>query len=359
MPNSTTDMNDLWTYLSSTDKPVVMYGMGNGADKIIDVLDRYGVTVSDFFASDGFVRGHSFHGKRVFSFSEIKEKYQDFIILLSFGTNRREVLDVIYSLDANFELYAPDVPVAGNELFNYEFFTEHKKELERARSFLADEKSKEIFDCMIDYKLTGRISFLKSAVSSKNEVFKDILEADKCRNYVDVGAYTGDTIRELYSFGAHPDTVTALEPDPKTFKKLAKYAEEDRTVIPINAGAWSEDTELLFNVEGNRNSGVSETGRAVRMVALDNIESAHGADFIKYDVEGSEREALLGTKRIIRESSPALMIAIYHRSVDLYELTELVHELDPEYKLYIRRFEYVPAWDLNLIAVKDSEKKYE
>jgi peptidoglycan/xylan/chitin deacetylase (PgdA/CDA1 family) len=52
--------------------------MGNGADKILDVLDAHGITVSDFFASDGFVRGHSFHGKRVLSFSEIKEKYEKY-----------------------------------------------------------------------------------------------------------------------------------------------------------------------------------------------------------------------------------------------------------------------------------------
>ena len=352
MLNSTTEMKDLWTYLASTDKPVVMYGMGNGADKIIDVLDRYGVTVSDFFASDGFVRGHSFHGKRVLSFSEVKEKYQDFIILLSFGTCRSEVLDIIYSLDRNFELYAPDVPVAGEELFNFEFFAEHKNELERARDLLADERSKEIFDCVINYRLTGKIGFLRSAVTAKSEVFEDILEVGKCRNYVDAGAYTGDTIRELYSFGAHPDRVTALEPDPKTFKKLAKYAEEDPKVIPVNAGAWSKDTELLFNVEGNRNSGVSEKGTAVRMVALDSIESAHGADYIKYDVEGSEREALLGTREIISRSSPALMVALYHRSRDIYDLVQLVHEIDPGYKLYVRRFEYIPDWDLNLIAVK-------
>ena len=231
MPNLTTDMKDLWTYLAGTDKPVVMYGMGNGADKIIDVLDRYGVTVSDFFASDGFVRGHSFRGKKVLSFSEIKEKYRDFIILLSFGTSRREVLDVIYSLDANFELYAPDVPVAGKELFNIEFYTEHKNELERARSFLADEISKEIFDCMIDYKLTGKISFLKSAVSSKTEVFKDIINVDKCRNYVDVGAYTGDTIRELYSFGAHPDTAM---PAPICF-----VSSSTTLPIPLNSSMTS------------------------------------------------------------------------------------------------------------------------
>ena len=70
-----TECTDLWRYLADQkEKAIVMYGMGNGADKILAVCERYGIEVSDFFASDGFVRGHSFHGKRVLSYSEAKEK---------------------------------------------------------------------------------------------------------------------------------------------------------------------------------------------------------------------------------------------------------------------------------------------
>ena len=64
---------DLWQYLSATDKPIVMYGMGNGADKILTVCKRYGIEVQDFFASDGFVRGHSFHGKPVMHYADMVE----------------------------------------------------------------------------------------------------------------------------------------------------------------------------------------------------------------------------------------------------------------------------------------------
>ena len=83
---------DLWEYLASTDKTVVMYGMGNGADKILAACSEKGIVVSDFFASDGFVRGHFFHGKRVLSWSETKEKYgvDRLIVLLSFGTSRED-----------------------------------------------------------------------------------------------------------------------------------------------------------------------------------------------------------------------------------------------------------------------------
>ncbi len=61
---------DLWEYLKGSEKPIVMYGMGNGADKILAVCEKKGITVSDFFASDGFVRGHAFHGKTVLSYDE-------------------------------------------------------------------------------------------------------------------------------------------------------------------------------------------------------------------------------------------------------------------------------------------------
>ena len=70
IPNS-----DLWNYLSKAKKTIVMYGMGNGADKILAVCQQYNIEIADFFASDGFVRGHSFHGKTVLSYSQVKEKY--------------------------------------------------------------------------------------------------------------------------------------------------------------------------------------------------------------------------------------------------------------------------------------------
>ena len=37
------ETRDVWQRLRETDKPIVFYGMGNGADKIIAVLDRIGV----------------------------------------------------------------------------------------------------------------------------------------------------------------------------------------------------------------------------------------------------------------------------------------------------------------------------
>ena len=97
---------DLWNYLASSKKTIVMYGMGNGADKILAVCEKYGIEISDFFASDGFVRGHSFHGKTVLSFSTVKEKYgaDNIIVLLSFGSSLPNVLELFKKVGAECEL---------------------------------------------------------------------------------------------------------------------------------------------------------------------------------------------------------------------------------------------------------------
>ena len=128
---------DLWTHLQKTDKKIVMYGMGNGADKILAVCRERGIEVVDFFASDGFVRGHSFYGKRVLSYSEMKERYgaENVIVLLSFASSLPDVLEYIYKIASECELYAPDVPVCGTNLFDLEFCQKTKKRSIRSKAF--------------------------------------------------------------------------------------------------------------------------------------------------------------------------------------------------------------------------------
>ncbi|MBR2850129.1 MAG: FkbM family methyltransferase [Clostridia bacterium] len=78
-------------------------------------------------------------------------------------------------------------------------------------------------------------------------------------------------------------------------------------------------------------------------------------DYIKFDVEGAEKEAIEGTKETICKYKPALAVSVYHRSEDIFALALQIKELCPEYKLYLRRREYIPAWDTILFAVKGGD----
>ena len=353
---------DLWHYLSSCDRPIVMYGMGNGADKIIAVCKKYGVEISDFFASDGFVRGHSFHEKTVISYSAMKEKYseQDPIVLLSFASSLPEVIALFKTVASECEMYAPDVPVFGETLFTIEFFEKNRARFEAVYEMLADEESKRIYENVIKYKLTGNIAYLFESESDKETVYRSLLDCESIKSYLDLGAYNGDTIREMLVYDPNLQSAIALEPDARNFRKLNEYAQNvhDCEIKCINAGAWCENTTLLFDASGNRNAGIVSKGnivskiKEVSVVSVDSVLDGEQIDYIKYDVEGSEKEALLGSAQTIKEYAPKLLVSLYHRSEDMFVLPELVKELNPDYSLYLRRFPYVPAWDLNLYAIK-------
>ncbi len=353
---------DLWHYLAEGGRPVVMYGMGNGADKIIAVCEKYGVEIADFFASDGFVRGHSFHGKTVISYSAMKEKYmgQDPIVLLSFASSLPDVLELFKQVARECELYAPDVPVFGETLFTIEFFNENRERFERVYKMLSDEESKRIYKNVILYKLTGDIKYLWDSESDKQKVYTELLDCGGIKKYLDLGAYNGDTVREMLYYNPNLKQAIALEPDARNFRKLNEYAQGAEIEIKcINAGAWRENTTLLFDASGNRNAGIVSKGnivskiKEVPVVSVDSVLAGDAVDYIKYDVEGSEREALLGSAQTIKAHAPKLLVSLYHRSEDLFALPELIKELNPDYKLYLRRFPYIPAWDLNLYAKRD------
>ena len=58
---------DMTGVIKARKRPVLLYGMGNGAELTDAYLRSRGIIPDGVFASDGFVRGQSFMGKRVLS----------------------------------------------------------------------------------------------------------------------------------------------------------------------------------------------------------------------------------------------------------------------------------------------------
>ena len=94
--------------IKSRGKPVLLYGMGNGAELTDAYLRNRGIIPDGVFASDGFVRGQSFMGKRVLSVAEAEREYGDFTAVLSFALEG-EKRSVAYDFAENHCLVCPSL----------------------------------------------------------------------------------------------------------------------------------------------------------------------------------------------------------------------------------------------------------
>ena len=106
----------------------------------------------------------------------------------------------------------------------------------------------------------------------------------------------------------------------------------------------------LYQFASITGSAVTDVDRACLEVTQKDPLGAWAVDYIKYDVEGSDAQALDGSTETIRAHKPDLLLSLYHRTEDIFALPLQLHALCPEYRLYIRRYPYIPAWDLNLYA---------
>ncbi len=348
-----------WERLKEETRPIYLYGMGDGAVRILSAMRSYGIRAAGIFASDEFVRGHDFAGYPVKKLSEIEAECDDFVIVLAFAVCAPAMVERMMQLAKKHPLIVPDVPVAGGGLFTREYCEEHANEIQAVYMRLADERSRRVYANILNFKISGKPEYLLEIVDSRETIWNRVICPTNHETYVDLGAYNGDSIRELLDVtrGKY-HRILAVEPDRKNFKKLSKFVGDTPSVSCYQCAAWCVDTELPFASKAGRQSSISTEGTPTPARSVDNLLAGSPVTLLKMDVEGTEREALWGASRSIARYSPKLMISLYHRNEDIFELPLLVHKINPRYKLYIRHQLYIPAWETNLYAIADETLTY-
>ncbi len=186
-----------WEELKEAKLPIVLYGMGDGADRILTALAAHGLQAAGVFASDEFVRGQVFHSFPVLRYEEAKRRFGRMLVLLAFGTGLPSVLARIDQIAQEQTLLAPDFPVVGNTPFDRTFYEAHRAELETVHSRLADAQSRRVFEDLLAYKRSWQIPYLRRCETDPDEAYASILRLGPGETLVDLGAYKGDTVQEF------------------------------------------------------------------------------------------------------------------------------------------------------------------
>jgi len=177
--------------------------------------------------------------------------------------------------------------------------------------------------------------------------FPDFISKNPEEVYIDCGAYDGDSIRQFLKTRTAKEII-AFEPDYVTFNKL--LASTECTALRCALGSYTGT--VPFVPTGWMDAHVDKDAKSfipcVRCVRLDELD--YQPTFIKMDIEGSEIEALQGSRGILQKYKPVLAICAYHKGPDLWEIPLLIHSIQPSYDLRLRRYAEGP-WELVWYAV--------
>jgi FkbM family methyltransferase len=216
-------------------------------------------------------------------------------------------------------------------------------DIRRAFRLFADEESRRQFVAHLAFRL--HLDYDGLPTSDHANYFPEgvlpVLSDDAV--FIDCGAFDGDTVRAFlehqdYRFGA----IYAFEPDKENFEKLTAYVGGlDRDVAEkihvFNAGVGQRSGKLRFNSAGNMSSSVSNSGDTeIDILPIQEVVTTKGPVYLKFDVEGAEREALAGCERFFDDAQTLYAISVYHRPDDLWQLPLYVASKTKDYRFYLR-----------------------
>lgn len=339
-----TDMS-VWEKLEKTKEPIIMYGTGNGADKVTDILESRKIKLSGVTASNTFVRNRSFRGFPVMPLSHFEEVFSNFTVIVTFGTQIPEVMENIYNIAQRHRVLVPCVPVIGTRVFDKAFALENAEKIQTAYNLLADDFSKEIYRGYVNFLYGGDLDTLKKITTPESEAFVNILNLSENETYIDIGAYRGDTVDTFLEYsGGRYNKIICAEPDTKTYKKLIDHCEKLNNFKAFNAAVTNIDGVVGFSDLHGRQSALGGD-KPTNSVSLNTLCENAEPTYIKIDSEGCEYDILNGGRDILVKHAPKLNVAAYHKSEDIFELPILINSINPSYKIHLRHHPYIPAWD--------------
>ncbi len=335
---------------------VWIYGAGGFASDVKRFLTEHSIEVVGTITKDGFFTNFSKGSEELYFADNCPVvigvfNHRDNPIDIMDFLNERGITDVI-SPAKLFSSFA-GVNFSKYYLTSLRDGLPTTSEIQKVKGYLQDPKSIFALESFLNYQRDGEILSIYRSAQSNLQYLGTTLPSpfdskwmNGIVNWLDVGAYDGDTLRGVTSFVGNGDTVNFLciEPDLVNFSKLKSCAVDIApTTLCLNVAIGATSGEILFKDEGTLSSSGSvieqsdnTAHRKVEMRTVDEVCHQFVPTHIKMDIEGAEKEALHGALHTLETHRPKLAISLYHRPRDIVEIPLMLMELLPCYSWFIR-----------------------
>ena len=166
------------------------------------------------------------------------------------------------------------------------------------------------------------------------------LKALENKDIIDAGAYIGDsalilqeyTRKKVYAFEAVQSNYDAM--------LMTIKLNEAKRIVPVHKGLGAKQSKEKIGIQGAGssvvlpNNGVYEE---IEIIPLDSFvrEKKLQVGFIKVDIEGFEQEFLKGAKETIVEQKPAMLISLYHKYSDFFDIKPMLESWNLGYQFKV------------------------
>jgi len=226
----------------------------------------------------------------------------------------------------------------------YEMY-EYQNEIRRAYDLLEDEMSKDIYLKLVEFRLLDDTIVIPT-LPQKTQYFEyDLYGRTKDEIFIDCGAFDGISLKTfLQENQNHFTHYYAFEPDDTNYKRLIHYVStlesdlKNRITCIHQAVSDTVGKEKLYELGGPGSFMADIGNQEISCLDLDSYMQIGKVTYIKMNIEGSEKRAMIGAHKTISYWKPKLAIAGYHKTKDLWEIPLLMKEYQPDYKIYLRSY---------------------
>ncbi|NWC92353.1 MULTISPECIES: FkbM family methyltransferase [unclassified Pseudomonas] len=215
-------------------------------------------------------------------------------------------------------------------------YRQYRNDIIAVYEALADETSRRTFLEQLAFRLTLEWNF--SEFTEPPYFPNDIgLPFDSPVNFIDAGAYDGDTVKLFLQHFPRPGKIVAVEADPTNYAKLKEYMDGlDIEQSSHHAAMDGVEGVLKFDATGDMAARLSEKGQiTVNSYTLEHFMKEVGDPcYVKFDVEGAESSIIEHSQDLLRDRKPILAVSVYHHAPDMIEIPLSLHRLG--YRITLR-----------------------
>lgn len=302
--------NNVYEQISGSSLNVYIWGAGSMAREVYYRLQEHGIYVKGFVVNVKVKPADEVTFLPIEDIEEIEKSGVDIDIVCGHG--HFEKISDMYAYECVRKVYVIPNPYVQYQGPGESWVNEHKDEILSALDGL-DEISRECVDSYYEVQNTGDVSCLLNRNLYVEDIFNyDKLEIGYDEVYVDIGAYTGDTVQ---MFKKHCNSryakIVAIEPNKRAYRSLCEDTACDDRIVTYNCAFGKINGKTRIDTTAMQSSHVSESGDTeVEVCRYDDLLLDESVTIMKIFVPFMALDILEGARKSIERYKPRLIVNV-------------------------------------------------